>query len=124
MKYSLPVHEFSFNKIKNGTRKVGVHLFDKQAQQIKIHDILELCNTSNKEKICCEVLGIAIFDNFNDLVDALTPQALGYTNKKEIMLRLERIYPVNVQKSCNAAGFFLKKIDENVNFNVRSEMEQ
>ena len=64
MKYALPVHEFSFNKIKNGTRKVGVHLFDNKSQQIKLHDILEMNNTSNNEKLECEVLGIAIFDNF------------------------------------------------------------
>ena len=124
MKYSLPVHEFSFNKIKNGTRKVGVHLFDKNAQQIKIHDTLELCNSSNGEKICCDVLGIAIFDNFNDLVDALTPQALGYSNKKEVMLRLDRIFPIDTQKSCNCVGFFLKMIDDNVNFNMRPELER
>ena len=124
MKYTLPVHEFSYNKIKNGSRKVGVHIFDKNAQQIKIHDILELCNTSTKEKLSCEVLGIAVFDNFNDLIDALTPQALGYNNKKEVMLRLERIYPLKVQKACNCVGFFLKKIDDDVNFNVRPELER
>lgn len=124
MKYSLSVHEFSYNKIKNGTRKVGVHLFDKKAQQIKLHDTLELCNISTKEKLNCEVLGIAIFDNFSNLIDALTPQALGYTNKEEIMIRLERMYPPIVQKSCNAVGFFLRKTDEDITFNVRPELER
>ncbi len=124
MKYALPVHEFSFNKIKNGTRKVGVHLFDKKSQQIKLHDILEMNNTSNNEKLECEVLGIAIFDNFNDLVDALSPQALGYNNKKEVLLRLNRIFSLDAQKACNVVGFFLKKLDVNVNFNLRPELER
>lgn len=42
MKYPILVHEFSFNKIKNGSRKVGVHLLDKKSQQVKLHDILEM----------------------------------------------------------------------------------
>lgn len=33
MKYQITIHEFSFNKIKSGSRKIGVHLFDKKAQQ-------------------------------------------------------------------------------------------
>lgn len=36
MKYPILVHEFSFNKIKNGSRKVGVHLLDKKSQQVKL----------------------------------------------------------------------------------------
>lgn len=124
MKYALPVHEFSFNKIKNGTRKVGVHLFDKHAQKIKIHDVLEIHNTSNSETLECEVLGIAVFDNFNDLVDALSPQALGYKDKKEVLLRLNRIFSADAQKACNVVGFFLKKLDDEVNFNLRPELER
>lgn len=60
MKYPILVHEFSFNKIKNGSRKVGVHLLDKKSQQVKLHDILEMHNRANGEVIECEVKGIAI----------------------------------------------------------------
>ncbi len=124
MKYSIQVHEFSFNKIKNGTRKIGVHLFDKQAQQIKLHDVLEMHNSSNGEILNCEVMGIAIFDNFSDLVDALTPQALGYDNKKEVMIRLARVYPEKMQKAMNAVGFFTRPLVEKVNIKYRPEMER
>lgn len=124
MKYSIQVHEFSFNKIKNGTRKIGVHLFDKQAQQIKLHDVLEMHNSSNEEILNCEVMGIAIFDNFSDLVDALTPQALGYDNKKEVMIRLARVYPEKMQKAMNAVGFFTRPLVEKVNIKYRPEMER
>lgn len=124
MKYSIVVHEFSFNKIKNGSRKIGVHLLDKKAQQIKLHDVLEMHNSATGEQLDCEVTGIGIFDNFDDLVDALTPQALGYDNKEEVMIRLARIYPKDMQRELNAVAFFIKLLVERVNIKVRPEMER
>ena len=112
MKYTITIHEFSFNKIKNGSRKIGAHLLDKKTQQVKLHDMLELHNAATGEQLNCEVTGIAVFDNFSDLIDALTPQALGYDNKKEIMLRLARLYPAEAQEALNAVAFFLKPLFE------------
>ena len=40
------------------------------------------------------------------------------------MLRLERMYPLEVQKACNAVDFFLKKTDDDVNINIRPELER
>ena len=51
MKYSIDVHEFSFNKIKNGNRKIAVNLFDKNSQKIKINDILDIRNISTNERL-------------------------------------------------------------------------
>lgn len=124
MKYSISVHDFSFNKIKYGTRKIGVHLLDKKAQQIKLHDVLEMCNSSTSEKLNCEVTGIAIFDNFNDLVDALGYQSLGYDNKEEVMIRLARIFPQEAQKALNAVAFFIKPLHERMNIKQRTEIER
>lgn len=124
MKYSITVHEFSFNKIKSGSRKIGVQLLDKKAQQVKLHDVLEMQNSATGEKLECEVIGMAIFDNFDDLVDAVTPQALGYHDKEEIMIRLNRIYPAELQKELNAVGFFIKVLPEKVNVKQRSEKER
>ena len=124
MKYSMLVHEFSFNKIKSGNRKIGVHLLDKKAQQIKLHDVLEMHNSSTGEELDCEVTGIAIFDNFSDLVDALTPQALGYDNKEEIMIRLNRIYSEDMQKELDAVGFFIRPMADKEYVRYRPENER
>lgn len=124
MKYPIVVHEFSFNKIKSGSRKINIHLFDKKAQQVKIHDVLEIQNAATGEQIDCEVTGIAIFDNFNDLIDALTPQALGYDNKKEVTVRLDRIFPPEAQQALNAVAFFIKPQQERLNLKFRQEMER
>ena len=112
MKHTIPVHDFSFNKIKNGSRKISIHLLDKRVQQINLHDTLEVQNTITGETLECEVIGTAIFDDFSDLIDALGPQSLGYDDKKEIMLRLERVYPPEACNALNAIAFFIKLIQE------------
>ena len=124
MKYCIDVHEFSFNKIKNGKRKISVHLFDKNSQKIKIFDIINIRNASTNEHIYCIVKGIAIFDNFNDLIDALKPQSLGYANKNEIIVRLNRIFTKELQQSLNAVAFFIEPQYEKINIIERGEYER
>ena len=123
MRYKVPVHEFSFKKKKNG-RRVGVHLLDKKCQSIKLRDVLELENMSTGEKMECVVKGLAIFENFSDLVDALTPEKLGYSNKEEVMLRLNRIYSKEQQEALNAIGIFFTPQLENLNIKFRDENER
>jgi len=124
VKYIIDAHEFSFNKIKNGSRKIAIHLFDKNAQKIKINDILEIRNISNKESLECIVKGLAIFDNFNDLTDSLTPQALGYKNKEEVLIRINRMFSKELQQNLNSVAFFLEPRYERVNFIERGEYER
>lgn len=124
MKYSFEVHEFVFNKIKSGARKVGVHLFDKQSQQVKIRDVLVMVNAVTKEKLECEVKGLAIFENFSDLVDGLTPQLIGYKSKEEVMVRLNRLYPKEQQLVYNVIGIFLKPLDYRWREIARDEIER
>ncbi len=124
MKYSIDVHEFSFNKIKNGNRKIAVNLFDKNSQKIKINDILDIRNISTNERLNCIVKGIAFFDNFDDLIEALTPQSLGYNNKTEVLVRLNRIFTKELQQSLNAVAFFIEPQYEKINIIERGEYER
>lgn len=124
MKYLIDAHEFSFNKIKNGSRKIAINLYDKSTQRIKIKDILDIRNISSGEHIECQIKGIALFDNFNDLVDAITPQALGYSDKNEVMVRLNRMFSKELQISLNAVAFYLEPLSEKLNFIERGEYER
>ena len=124
MKYLIDVHEFSFNKIKNGSRKIAIHLFDKNTQKIKIGDILDIHNISNSEHLECYVKGIAIFDNFEDLTDSLTPQALGYDNKKEVMVRINRMFSKELQQNLNSVAFFLEPQLERTRLIERGQFER
>ncbi len=124
MRYRIPVHEFSFNKIKNGSRRVGVHLMDKKCQKIKLHDILELENSATGERIDCEVKGLAIFENFEDLVECITPEKLGYDSKQEVMVRLNRVYSKEQQDAFNAVGIYLSPLFGKINVKFRDENER
>ena len=121
-KYHIGIHEFSFNKIKNGSRKVAVSILDKQAQQLKIGDVLEVSNKKTGEKLSRKVKGVAVFDNFQDLVETLTPQALGYDNVQEVMVRLRRMYSPQQLADFNAVGFFLEPPNQLHRTLIREEL--
>ncbi len=110
MQYKMDLSEFSFNKIKAG-RRVDMRLFDKKRQNLKIGDVIEYENINNpRERMECLVLGTAVFDNFSNMVDCLTPQLLGYDNKEEVILRLNRAYSLEMQKDFNVMAIFIKNV--------------
>lgn len=110
MQYKMDLSEFSFNRIKAG-RKVDMRLFDKKRQSLKIGDVIEYENLNNPhEHLLCQVLGTAVFDNFGNMVDCLTPQLLGYDNKEEVILRLNRAYSLEQQKDFNVMAIFIQNI--------------
>lgn len=121
MKYVMNSNYISFNKMKNGERSVEVRLFDKKRQQLKIGDIIEFVNIETNEKLLTQLKGIAIFENFSDMVDYLTPQLLGYPNKEELMLRFERLYPADLVSRFNIVGLFIKNINADLLEIVRDE---
>lgn len=121
MKYVMNSNYISFNKMKNGERSVEVRLFDKKRQQLKIGDIIEFVNIETKEKLLTQLKGIAIFENFSDMVDYLTPQLLGYPNKEELMLRFERLYPADLVSRFNIVGLFINNINADLLEIVRDE---
>lgn len=123
MKYQMSLSEFSFNKIRAG-RRMDLRLFDKKRQSIKIGDVIEYTNLNNpREHLECQVLGMAIFENFEDLIDSLTPQLLGYDSKKELLIRLNRAYSEEKQKDFNAAAIFIRNVTPLYREFIRGEAE-
>ncbi len=124
MQYKMELSEFSFNKIKAG-RKVDMRLFDKKRQSLKIGDIIEYENINNpRERMACLVLGTAVFDNFSNMVDCLTPQMLGYSNKEEVILRLNRAYSLEQQKDFNVMAIFLRNITPSLSLTREANYER
>lgn len=123
MKYQMDLSEFSFNKIKGG-RRMDLRLFDKKRQSIKIGDVIEYTNLNNpREHLECQVQGMAIFENFESLVDCLTPQMLGYDSKQEILIRLNRAYSKEKQKDFNAVAIFIRNVTAAYREIMRDEAE-
>lgn len=124
MQYKMDLSEFSFNKIKAG-RRVDMRLFDKKRQSLKIGDMIEYENINNPhEHIECLVQGMAVFDNFSNMIDCLTPQMLGYDNKEEIILRLNRAYSLDLQKNFNVVAIFIKNVAPALNLTRSDNFER
>ena len=124
MQYKMDLSEFSFNRIKAG-RRVDMRLFDKKRQSLKIGDMIEYENINNPhEHIECLVQGMAVFDNFSNMIDCLTPQMLGYDNKEEIILRLNRAYSLDLQKNFNVVAIFIKNVAPALNLTRSANFER
>lgn len=124
MQYKIDLSEFSFNKIKAG-RRVDMRLFDKKRQSLKIGDMIEYENINNPhEHIECLVQGMAVFDNFSNMIDCLTPQMLGYDDKEEIILRLNRAYSLDLQKNFNVVAIFIKNVAPALNLTRSANFER
>ena len=124
MQYKMDLSEFSFNKIKAG-RRVDMRLFDKKRQSLKIGDMIEYENINNPhEHIECLVQGMAVFDNFSNMIDCLTPQMLGYDDKEEIILRLKRAYSLDLQKNFNVVAIFIKNVAPALNLTRSANFER
>ena len=124
MQYKMDLSEFSFNKIKAG-RRVDMRLFDKKRQSLKIGDMIEYENINNPhEHIECLVQGMAVFDNFSNMIDCLTPQMLGYDDKEEIILRLNRAYSLDLQKNFNVVAIFIKNVAPALNLTRSANFER
>ena len=121
MKYTMKSNYISFNKMKNNECYVEVRLFDKKRQQLKIGDVIEFVNSRTQEKLLTQLRGIAIFENFEDMVDYLTPQLLGYDNKDELMLRFKRLYPADMVSKFNQVGLFVKNMTTELLEKARDE---
>ena len=125
MKYQMELSEFPFNKIRFEGRKVDIRLFDKKRQSLKIGDIIEYINTNNPtERMECKVMGLAFFDNFDNLVDCLGPQMIGYADKREVLLRLNRAYALDEQRKFNVVAIFIRDISSAVREILRDSLER
>lgn len=111
MKHVLHVPPFSFNKIVDKSKKMDIRLFDKRIQKIRLNDTIEYINIDSNEKTWSVVRGVAIFENFDALIDVVPPQLIGYDNKEEIRLRISRMYSPEEQKEFFVCGLFIEEMD-------------
>lgn len=109
MKHVFPVAQMTYNKIVDGTKKIHIALFDKISQQVRINDTIEFVNASTREKLTCIVNGFVLFDNFASLINNLPPELLGYDNREEIKIRVERLFKPDDMRNNYAVGFFISR---------------
>lgn len=110
MKHVIPIIPWSYNQILEGKKKIQLAVFDKVAQQVRVNDEIEFENVITKERLSCVVNGFVIFENFEMMIDTLPPELFGYDNRKEVKVRVNRLFPKEETENNFAVGFFIRPI--------------
>ncbi|MBO5284457.1 MAG: hypothetical protein J6B00_01125 [Alphaproteobacteria bacterium] len=108
-KVIISVYPFAYNKILGGQRKIDIRPYTKGLHQLRVGDTIEYVNLETKSAISREVKGIALFDNFDTLINLLDPQMIGYSNREEIRLRIERMYSRREQCEFGVCALFIEE---------------
>ena len=58
-----------FERIKNGSKKIEIRLYDEKRKLVKVKDEIEFTNLENNEKIKVRVIKIHKFKTFKELFD-------------------------------------------------------
>lgn len=111
MKHLIEVYPFAYRKILDGQRKIDLRLYLKRFHNIQIGDTIEYVNAETKSCLQRKVKGIAVFQDFETLIEMMPPEMIGYSNREEIRLRVERMYTKEQQKEFGVCAFFLDEPD-------------
>ena len=110
MKHVIPIIPWSYNQILEGKKKIQLAVFDKVAQQVRVNDEIVFENVLTKEKLSCVVNGFVIFENFDVMVEMLPPELFGYDDRKEVKVRVNRLFPKEDTENNFAVGFFIRPV--------------
>ena len=111
IKQIIEVYPFAYHKILGGQRKIDIRPYSERLHKLRVGDMIEYVNAETQGRITREVKGIALFDNFDTLINMLPPEMIGYNSKEEIRLRIERMYPKQTQKEFGVCALFIDEPD-------------
>ena len=100
-----------FDFIKDGTKRIELRLFDEKRQQIRLGDTIEFAK-SEDEKFKAEVVGLLLYNSFNDLFEDfdITILADKSMTKQELLDALSEFYTPEKQAEFGVLGIRLKLI--------------
>lgn len=104
---TIDVYPFAYNKILGGRRKIDIRPYSKRFHGLRVGDLIDYVNIETKSRLSREIKGIALFDDFNTLIEMLPPELIGYDDKEEIRIRVERMYPKEIQKENGVCALFI-----------------
>lgn len=78
MLHQMKLSEGPFNSIKAGTKTIEMRLYDEKRRQVKVGDNIEFTNRATGETVVAEVLGLHIFNSFEEIYAAFDKISIGY----------------------------------------------
>ena len=103
------VYPFAYNKILGGQRKIDIRPYTPQLQTLRVGDMLEYVNLETQNSVAREIKGIALFDNFDTLIRMLPPEMIGYADREEIKVRIERMYTKEEEEQYGVCALFIEE---------------
>lgn len=107
VKQMIEVYPFAYHKILGGQRKIDIRPYTERLHRLRVGDMIEYVNAETQGRVLRKVKGIALFDNFDTLINMLPPELIGYQSREEISLRIERMYSKKEQSEFGVCALFI-----------------
>jgi len=106
---TLRVYPFAYNKILGGQRKIDIRPYTPMLQVLRVGDTLEYENIETHTFLSREIKGIALFEDFETAIRMLPPEMIGYNDREEIKVRIERMYPKEEASKYGVCALFIEE---------------
>ncbi len=112
MTHYFNLNDEPFRKIANGSKTIELRLFDKKRQAVKVNDIIEFSNKS--EKVTCIVKTLHRYNNFQELYNDLDLLKCGYDKdsvKKAHYTDMQEYYSIDEINKYGVVGIEVSLIN-------------
>jgi ASC-1-like (ASCH) protein len=117
----IEVYPFAYSKIANGVRKIDIRPYYERFHKVQVGDKIDYVNVVDKKKTTRKVTGIALFDDFDTTIKMLPPELIGYENREEIKVRVERMYSKEDIKKHGVCALFIEVPTVKKPMNIQSK---
>lgn len=107
----IEVYPFAYHKILGGQRKIDIRPYTERLHKLRVGDMIDYVNAEDQAHTIREIKGIALFDTFDTLIKMLPPEMIGYRNREEIRVRIERMYSKKEQSEYGVCALFIDEPD-------------
>ena len=127
MEFTMRLAAAPFEKIKNGSKKIEMRLYDEKRKQIKAGDtILFVSLKDPHDTVLTRVIDIYRFASFADLYEVLPLEDLGYTaNEVDTASPKDMVefYSPEEQAQYGVVGFRLELLPQKSRFNLKNKKD-
>lgn len=114
MKHDMRLDEEPFVAIKSGKQTIEVRLFDDKRSLLNVGDRITFFKRPDEvESFEVSVIGLSIFNSFEDLFKAIDKEKFGYEEDDTLEYQIEcmrKFYSVDEEAECGVVGIHLKII--------------
>lgn len=104
MIFNYHLHNEPFEKIKNGSKKIEIRLFDEKRRLIKVGDVIIFSNRETEEILQKEVKEIIIAKSFKELFNLRNIKDFGGKDSEESVSNMYKYYSKEDEEKFGVIG--------------------